>query len=144
MLLPKKKPSAVIGIDTGVKTGFAKWIPAENKLTVIMTYSIDWAMLVVKDNALFYDFDILVRVEDARQANYGRQNDAHRARGAGSVMRDAKIWQDFLTREKIPFEMVRPRKQFTKWPADVFNRFTGWKGRTTSHGRDAAMLVYGY
>lgn len=109
-----------------------------------MVYSIDWAMIVVKDNALFYDNDILVRVEDARQAKYGRQKDAHRLRGAGSVMRDAKIWEDFLTREKIPFEMIRPRKGFTKWKADTFNRFTGWKGRSTSHGRDAAMLVYGY
>jgi hypothetical protein len=140
----RNKPAAVIGIDTGVKTGLATWVTATRELQRVDKFAIDQAMQIVREYASFYSNDILVRVEDARLANYGRRNDQHRARGAGSVMRDAKIWQDFLTREGIPYEMVRPRKEFTKWKADTFNRFTGWKGRTTSHGRDAAMLVYGY
>lgn len=139
----KSKPAAYVGIDTGVETGLATWITATRELRRVDTFTIDWAMQIVKGYAEFYDNDILVRVEDARLAVFGRGKEAHRLRGAGSVMRDAKIWEDFLTREKIPFEMVRPRKEFTKWKSDAFKRLTGWEGRTTSHGRDAALLVFG-
>ena len=31
----------------------------------------------------------------------------------------------------------------TKWSAEVFADMTGWKGRTSNHARDAALLVYG-
>lgn len=143
MLKPPPKPVFVIGIDTGVETGFAKWLPAEKRLEIVRTVPIHVAMMLVEP-LMDSDMPALVRVEDARQAKYGRQMDAYKLRGAGSVMRDAKIWEDFLTDLKIPFEMVRPRKQFTKLSADTFQRITGYMETTNEHGRDAAMLVYGY
>jgi hypothetical protein len=84
---------------------------------------------------------LFVRVEDARFVKFN--TDPVKAQGAGSVKRDAVIWNDFLEDLAIPFEMVRPRKQFTKLPADKFAMITKFKGITNSHGRDAAMLIYG-
>lgn len=138
---PRPKPVFVIGIDSGVQTGFAVWSPSEKKLLVVSTEMIHIALERVK---FYARAGALVRVEDARLAKYGRQMDAYKLRGAGSVMRDAKIWEDFLTDLKIPFEMLRPRKEFTKLSADTFRRMTGYLETTNEHGRDAAMLVYGY
>jgi hypothetical protein len=66
-----------------------------------------------------------------------------RRQGAGSVKRDAKIWQDFCEDMDIPFEAVKPCAGATKRTTETFERLTGWKGRTSNHARDAAMLVFG-
>ncbi|MBR1575873.1 MAG: hypothetical protein IJ654_05415 [Bacteroidales bacterium] len=63
--------------------------------------------------------------------------------GAGSVKRDATIWEDALTDYGIPFEATPPRRGLTKWDATAFQRATGWTGRTSNHARDAALLVFG-
>jgi hypothetical protein len=140
-MIRSSKLEYVIGIDTGVKTGLAIYSRVEKRLIRVDTVLIHHEMECVRG---YQCSDLLVRVEDARQATYKRQDDAHKLKGAGSVMRDAKIWEDFLTDLKIPFEMVRPRKKFTKLTVDVFQRMTGYMETTSSHGRDAAMLVYGY
>jgi hypothetical protein len=63
--------------------------------------------------------------------------------GAGSVKRDCAIWEDFCRDLGIDYIPVPPQAGLTKWPADYFNKVTGWKGRTSDHARDAALLVYG-
>jgi hypothetical protein len=120
------------------------WLKPAKKLVRVESMMIHQAMRLVELASVDYKEVILVRVEDARQATYGRDMDAHRIRGAGSVMRDAKIWEDFLTSLGVDFEMVRPRKEFTKFTAKKFKSMTGYEGTTNEHGRDAAMLVYGY
>jgi hypothetical protein len=134
-----KKYWYFVGIDTGVKTGLAFWVP-EVKHLGIYTYPIHVAMDTVQTMQRHI---VKILVEDSRQAVFGRQLQQHRLKGAGSVMRDAKIWEDFLTDLKVPFEMVRPRKQLTKLNADTFRKITGYTGKTSEHGRDAAMLVFG-
>jgi hypothetical protein len=39
--------------------------------------------------------------------------------------------------------MVAPKNAITKMKAEYFRQLTGYKGKTSEHGRDAAMLVYG-
>src|SRR5574337_2378 len=46
-----------------------------------------------------------------------------------------------LTHHKIPFKALNPSAGATKWDAERFARVTGWKGRTSEHSRDAAVLV---
>lgn len=41
-------------------------------------------------------------------------------------------------------EMVPPKNNKTKLDATKFKQITGWKERTNEHGRDAAMLCFGY
>lgn len=87
---------------------------------------------------------VKVRVEDARKAKFNRQQEMYKAQGAGSVMRDAKIWEDFLADLQIDYEMVRPKKDLTKWNSETFKNITGYAGASSEHARDAALLVYGF
>jgi hypothetical protein len=63
--------------------------------------------------------------------------------GAASVKRDCTIWVDALTDWGIPFLLRAPKDGVTKMAASLFSKATGWKGRTSKHARDAAMLVFG-
>jgi hypothetical protein len=132
-----------IGIDCGVNTGIAVWSKAEKRLRHLDTVMIHQAMDLVKRLHASNPGEVFARVEDARLAVFGRQNDIHRAQGAGSVKRDARIWEDFLTDINVPFEMTRPRKAVTKLKADAFKKMTGCRTAGSSHARDAAMLVFG-
>jgi hypothetical protein len=138
----------IIGIDCGVSTGIGIWSRREKKLKGVATGMIHEAMNVVMSYRDLYQH-IFVRVEDARQRTWipnekNIKERVGRAKGAGSVSRDAKIWEDFLTDNKIPFEMVAPKNNKTKMDADTFKKYTQWEEVTNEHGRDAAMLCFGY
>jgi hypothetical protein len=131
-----------IGIDTGVNTGFAIYDREKKEITQIISMPIHKALNYVRNVFQVGDTsNIIVVVEDARQVQFN--TDKMKAQGAGSVKRDAKIWNDFLDDYKIPYMMVRPKKSITKLSADEFKATTGWTERTNSHARDAAMLVWG-
>lgn len=139
-------PTYCIGIDPGKNTGIAVWNTNTQRLEYVDTLPIHKALDFVHN---FCD-DPMPRVyfEDARKRKWlpkDASSSEYRGHlmGAGSVKRDAVIWQDALTDWGIPFEMVPPRPGMTKWNADTFARVTGWKGRTSNHARDAALLVYG-
>ena len=141
------KATYYIVIDCGVKTGLCVWSTRFKEIKLIETLSIHKAMDEVKrwHNQAG---DIFVRIEDARLRTwipYQKTESAERGHreGAGSVKRDAKIWEDFLTDNGILFELVAPKRNKTKVDAGYFNRLTGYAGRTSEHARDAAMLVVG-
>lgn len=127
----------IIGIDAGVNTGVAIWNRQERSFLLIKTVSILEAFRIVKSHK---ESVAHVFVEDARQVKY-RVN-AAKSQGAGSVKRDCQIWEDFLIMYGISSTFVRPNKSITKMDSSLFSRTTGYTGRTSSHGRDAAMLVF--
>lgn len=136
-----------IGIDTGVHTGIAVWNSERKEFAVVATMKIHEAMNFVYG---YVDSDIpfKVRFEDARQRKWipfaeNMTGELGRAQGAGYVKAHCQIWEDFLTDYRIPFEAIAPRRNVTKLSAEQFGRITGYKGRTSEHSRDAAMLVYG-
>ncbi len=133
----------IIGIDTGVNTGFSLWDTKYKTFQCIETVSIHRALEKVKG---FSDggLNVFVRVEDARKRKWFGKAGKEQLQGAGSIKRDAKIWEDFLTDLKVDFEMVSPKNNKTKLNAATFIKITNWEGRTTEHSRDAAMLVFGY
>lgn len=130
----------LIGIDPGVKTGIG-YINSEGKKKCFGT-EIHRAMEWVKQKHEEYD-KVWIRVEDARKRKWYGPNSQNKQQGAGSIKRDCKIWQDFLTDHEIPHEMVHPAKNATKLNASIFKRITGIESRTNEHGRDAFMLVHG-
>lgn len=139
----------IIGIDCGVVTGLALWLCGNRKLEVVESCSIIEAMNFITGFVTSGKEEVLVRVEDARLRTWipqGKNEKEERGRreGAGSVKRDAKIWEEFLTYHNIPFEMVAPKNNKTKTTAEYFAKITGWKEKTNEHARDAAMLVYGF
>lgn len=141
----------LIGIDPGVNTGVALWDAKAKALKYVDTMRIDEALHFVWCQHVEHDVlthEVKVIVEDARQRRWiPRESSVSelkgRAMGAGSVKRDCQIWQDFLNAHGIKYEMVPPHQGATKWTTDTFARITGYKGRTSNHGRDAAVLVFG-
>ena len=134
-----------IGIDTGTKTGFAVW--DGKRFLEIETLKL-WQALDRVRRMKEQGEDITVVFEDARQRKWlPREKSISEYRGkmigAGSVKRDAVIWEEFCIDNGIKFFSVPPAKGLTKWSPRTFSEVTGWKGRTSNHGRDAALLVYG-
>ncbi|MDW7774583.1 MAG: hypothetical protein SCH71_17005 [Desulfobulbaceae bacterium] len=132
----------VIGIDPGVKTGLAAWVPEEQRFQEIRTCTIiqalDFCRLAIRDG-----IKIEIRFEDARQRKWFGRAGREQLQGAGSIKRDCAIWEEFCEQYQIPCRAIAPTKGATKWTADYFKRVTGWTGRTSEHARDAACLVYG-
>lgn len=135
----------LIGIDTGTNTGLAVWDSRRRGFLEVKTYKIHQAMQRVMDFSLIAEKEettLKVYFEDARLRKW-YTGGAEKKQGAGSIKRDAVIWQDFLTDLGIEFSSVAPHKGMTKLKPEYFERLTGWKGRTSHHARDAAMLVFG-
>lgn len=134
----------LIGIDTGVHTGFAVAIDRGNggELEQVTCLTITQAMHQVNELIIQHGKGSLqLIIEDARQRTWftgGRE----KAQGVGSVKRDARIWEDWCNENQINFKMIHPKNNSTKYKADTFKKITGWTGRTNEHARDAAMLVF--
>lgn len=137
-----------IGIDCGAHTGLAVWDSEEQRFTRIETVKLHQALTFVLHTFFTQDkAGVAVVFEDARKRHYlprERNLSEYRGKlmGAGSVKRDATIWEEFLTDYKIPFIAQAPASGATKWKADYFARVTGWTGKTSEHARDAALLVF--
>lgn len=134
----------MIGIDTGVNTGFAVAADRGNggQLEQVESLSITQAMLKVQHQVQTWGIqNVCLYIEDARQRTWftgGRE----KAQGVGSVKRDAQIWEDWCKEQGFKFLMIHPAANATKKKATDFKRMTGWVGRTNEHARDAAMLVF--
>lgn len=134
----------LIGIDTGVHTGFAVWDSTNKRLTEVSTMTITQAIERAK-----MIVDVLGRksvrlyVEDARKRKWFGTSGRERLKGAGSVCRDSKIWADWSKEQGIECVLVAPKYNRTKLSAAQFRIWTQWTGRTTEHARDAACLVFG-
>lgn len=138
----------LIGIDTGHDTGLAVWDTGRRVFRAVATMRIHRAIEAVLSWERDNPGQVRVVFEDARQRrwipdSHDLRREMGRRQGAGSVKRDATIWEDALADYGIPFEATQPRAGLTKWDADTFSRITGWTGRTSNHARDAAMLVFG-
>lgn len=143
-----KKYKYYIGIDTGTNTGIAVWNRDDRRLTMVCSMVLWKAIDQVRSIDMNNPGEVFVRVEDARLRTWiprEKNEKAERGKreGAGSVKRDAVIWEEFLTDQKIDHEFVAPKRNKTKLEADYFRKLTGWTLTTNNHGRDAAMLVFG-
>lgn len=135
------KTTYYLGIDPGVNTGVALWNRVERKLVLVKTMKIHKAFDFLREFP--HGTDITVRFEDARLRSWFGKAGREQLQGAGSIKRDCGIWEDFLTDNNIPFQVVAPKNNRTKLPPEKFSRMTGFTGKTSEHGRDAAMLVFG-
>ena len=136
-----------IGIDPGTHTGVAIWDSKAQVFIELTTIPIHQALLKVK--RLYAESrelsNICVVFEDARQRTwFGKDKNTNaKLQGAGSIKRDCRIWEDFCKDYQIPFLKIPPIKGGTKLSEAYFKTISGWKGRTSNHARDAAMLVIG-
>ncbi len=143
-----EKYDLLIGIDPGTNTGMAIWSVKLKDFQHIGTLKIHKVMDTIKDickqgERNDFGWNIKVYLEDSRNVSRGK-NSAAMAQGAGSIKRDCNIWEDFLRDSGIDYQFIRPNKRsMLKMDDTGFRKMTGWNQRTNSHGRDAAMLVFG-
>jgi hypothetical protein len=125
-----------IGIDPGTKTGIAVWDATKKEFFTIGTLTIYEAINYC--NSYEFDYTTII-MEDARLRKWYGNSGREKLQGAGSVKRDCAIWEEVFPN----IIKVAPKNNKTKLDQAAFERLTGWKGRTSVHGRDAAMLVFG-
>lgn len=138
------KPKYYIGIDTGTNTGVAVWNTQTRAFESIETVKIHKALEVVKEFIYTESADnVFIIVEDARKRKYDPGLTEEKKQGAGSIKRDAVIWEDFLTDLGANFRMVAPNGKLNKLAENVklWEANCKWTKRTSKHARDAAMLV---
>lgn len=139
------KPSnydLLIGIDPGVETGVAIWDQKKKHFRSVCSVqrvrAEQTAMVGIGTG-----IRVLVVFEDARLRRWFGNSGPERWKGAGSIMRDCQLWEEFCQYHNIDFIKVAPKNNRTKLSSREFQRITGYEGRTNEHGRDAAMLVFG-
>lgn len=134
-----------IGIDTGTTTGVAVWHIQKKSFIYLAEEKIHNTLSTVLEYIEDYGADaVIIFVEDARKRKFFRgENIAAKQQGAGSIKRDAVIWEDFLTEVGVAFVMKAPKN--TKIDAEIFFKMTGVETKKTqTHKRDAAMMVMNF
>jgi hypothetical protein len=139
----KPKHRVKLGIDPGTHTGIA--LAVDGKLTQLYTSDFwecyDW----VRDTYL--PGEIEIHIEDTNDLPVIDRGASWRSHGKigkniGSVCREASLLISGFRR--LGYAVVcRDQKRTPKLDAETFRRLTGWEGRTNSHMRDAAVLVFG-
>lgn len=135
----------VIGIDPGVKTGFARVNTAATfaELCTMDIYSAQARILVLAQ--LYGEYNILVAVEDCRKRKWVDPSiGPERLRGIGSVERDCSLWQEFCERHGLAFVLVAPMGINTKMDKWEFAQTLDYPFDTSNHARDAGMLARKY
>ncbi len=137
-----------IGIDPGVKTGYALW--RDDTLHVSTTTF--WAMAgTLEQFANIHEPETVTVVIEDPNLNRpvwfngkGANNHATAlkvAQSVGSNKRDAQLLIELA--ESLGFDVCRIRPTKQKWNRQTFERITGYTSRTSEHGRDAARLIVG-
>lgn len=135
----------VIGIDPGVKTGFARVNTASTfaELCTMDIYSAQARILVLAQ--LYGEYNILVAVEDCRKRKWVDPSiGPERLRGIGSVERDCSLWQEFCERHGLALVLVAPMGINTKMDKWEFAQTLDYPFDTSNHARDAGMLARKY
>lgn len=136
----------VIGIDGGVNTGIAVYDRSKRELTTCQTMTF-WGVYEEIVN-LRNPRETLIIIEDPEQNRpifkhlHSQAAQSKLAGNVGGVKRESRLLMEGLRRRG--FEVIAVRPTTGKVKADYFAQLTKWKGRTSQHARDAAMLCYGY
>lgn len=130
----------LIGIDPGVHTGFAIY---DGNTLSLDTLSITRAMGKIIALMQQPDTHLHIFIEDARRRKWFGNAGREKLMGAGSIMRDSRIWEDFCQEQGLCYTLIAPQQNRTKLSAEQFQRITGYTGQSSEHNRDAAMLVFG-
>lgn len=142
----------IIGIDPGVHTGFAAWIPELKSFDKIESFSFWEAISWIDTYHSAHKITVIVEDPSADKTVWmGQKRDVQSikkwsriCRNVGMNQRDGQLIIQYCRRKQIPVQTVPPsQRRLTKLDAETFKNITGYRGRTNEHGRDSAMLVFG-
>jgi hypothetical protein len=136
------KNKILIGIDPGVKNGFAIYDCDRKKLLHVCSLKTYEVFERIKAY-LFKGNHVTVYIEDPTtwKPFKGSGNQAHRMKGAGSVTARFKAITEFLEDTHVLHFKVPIQGNAKKMDANMFKRITGYTELTNEHGRDAALLI---
>ncbi len=146
--MPRRRLEGIdtyLGIDPGRKTGLAVWHAAREELEIFpaMPFWEAWE----KVTGSYPPSETAAVIEDPtqnrpvfRRGTSGRRREKI-AQDVGENKAHAKLWIEGLERLGYAVRRVRPTQK--KWSKRTFERITGYTGRSSSHARDAARLVFG-
>jgi hypothetical protein len=136
-----------IGIDPGVATGLAIWIP-ETKHYELYTLSFfeAYSRILTWHIALDDELQIIIENPNKNRPTFerGALVTAKRnkiSQNVGENKRDAKLWIEMCRFYGIKYTDVRPTR--TKLTAEGFEKFFGIKTKCSQHARDAFRLIGG-
>lgn len=146
-MLGREIDMPILGIDPGVHTGVA--VAIKGKLVKVESMGFWDAINLIRD---MRHMGLAVYIEDPGInkpvfAKPGANNQFminRVAQNVGSNKRDAQLIIEFCKRQGIKCVPQKPlRGAMSKIDSETFKRYTGWQGKTNSHGRDAAMQIFG-
>ncbi len=127
----------VLAIDPGVHAGVA--IAINGKLSDLITTDFWGAIDILeqnKDAHIVVELPATNHVWHDKAATKGAIQGT--ARRVGSVIREAELLIAYLVRNERRFGYVKPAG---KVDSKLFNKITGWTGRTNQHCRDAGIMA---
>ena len=146
-----------IGLDPGKSTGYAVWDSEKKEFLTIETLTFWKAVSEVESLNNYRMIEtggkewVSVVIEDPAQnkPTFFRPGTTQRqmqkiSQNVGANKEHGRLLIERFESLGLQVKRVRPsNKTQTKLTAATFKRITGYSGRTSGHGRDAAMLVFG-
>jgi hypothetical protein len=141
-----------IGIDPGVKNGFAVWDTEKQQFISITTICFWEAIETVFNYAKYKGYkNLIVFIEDSagnkpifqklKTSNELCQNKI--SQNVGSNKAYCNLMKQYFERHEIKYIATVPKKKnYVKNNPELFKKITGYTKRTSEHSRDAAMLVH--
>jgi hypothetical protein len=150
----KARKRYAIGIDPGVKTGFAVWDTENRRFLAIETRDFWSVFFGVLRSPIFSASTAMIVIEVAHHAPTYRHlkaegQNAHTlskiARNVGQVTREAQLLVEGF--RLLGYEVIEQPPLGKKGKAAddraQFQRLTKWTQQTSQHARDAARMVFG-
>jgi hypothetical protein len=143
------KAKYLIGIDPGAKTGLVIYDRQDKKFTSLLTTDFWGAYHIVaaypKESVEIYveNPNMIKRPMYRRLSHIKEENvRENMASKVGENRREAELLIKGLKGRGFTVKECKPTQ--TKMDAEQFRKYTGFKGATNQHVRDAGMLVFGY
>lgn len=149
-----KRYDIIIGIDPDVDQNGVAFLDVASKLLEIRTLSFPDTLDYLQVYAHYHD-NVLVIIEAGwlNQSNWHlvcRDNRAKAAAKGNAVGRNHEVGRklaEMCEHWNIPYRLVKPLKKIwqgkdKKITATELTTITGYKGRTSQEGRDAALLSW--
>ena len=139
------QPQFAVGIDPGVECGFARVCRATRKLVEVATLDFWGVYNHVRTTYTPEHVEIFIekaasnRLYERRDGVAGRVRD----RVAGNVGANQMIAVLLIEGFRALGYRVTEVLPQGKWTPGEFKRITGYYGRTSEHGRDAAKMIFG-
>jgi len=140
------QPQYALGIDPGVHCGYARYCCTTRKLVEVSTLGFWGVYDHVRTTYTPDQVEIFIEKTPRNRLYARRDGMAGRVRDrvAGNVGANQMIATLLIEGFRaLGYSVTEVKPTSAKWTLGEFKRLTGYYGRTSEHGRDAAKLIFG-